>query len=162
MSLVLRVAALVAMMVTLAASAFAGARPSPVAGLPYRHSDFDFKVAWKTSLSGQGVAIEGVLKNVRYPGTAGVDVTVYLLDRDHRLLAREMTFPIPQPIKWGETRPFAVTLNQAALAQGDLLLFLIRYQGEDGNDGGTSWMSNFTVDAATGAVVEENREPTDW
>jgi hypothetical protein len=159
---VFRVAALLAVMVTLSATgALSAARPS-LAGLPYRHSDFDFKMAWKASQSGQGVAIEGVLKNVRYPRTVGVDVTVYLLDRDHRLLAREMTFPIPQPIRWGESRPFALTLDQAALAQGDLLQFLIRYQFEDGNDGG-SWMSDFTVDAATGAVVDvEYGVPADW
>ena len=163
MSLLLKVATLVMLGMLTTAPALHAAGMSPVAGLPYRHSDFDFKYAWKTSPLGQGVAIDGLFKNVRYYKVEGMVLTVSLLNSDKKVLADATTFPIPQRISMYDTRPFDVVLKNVTLSPGDRLRFLIHYRATDGLDGTGFWMSSFTVDAATGAALHERAQPAnEW
>lgn len=165
MSLLTKVATLLAtiLMLTVHAPAYAAGN-GPAAGLPFRHSDFDFKVAWNTSTLDQGVAIEGLLTNVRYPSVEGVDLSVWLVGKDNRVIACSTAFPIPQRIGEYDYSPFRLVLKNGLLSKGDVLQFLIRYRVNEGGQGGDSWLSSFAVDAATGAAVvgKTTTRPDDW
>jgi hypothetical protein len=138
-------------------------RPNPVAGLPYHHSDFDLKVAWKTSLTDEGLVVEGLIKNVRYAYMRDLDVTVALLDREKRVLAEHGELLVPVSLYIDYDQPFSVVLRDARPAPGDLLRFRITYRAVEGADSIFNWLSIFTVDAATGAAVEKVRKPLyDW
>ncbi len=164
MSLVRKVTSLLALLLMLTGYGTAyGAGNGPAAGYPFRHNDFDFKVAWKSAASDRGTAIDGLLKNVRYPSVAGVDLTVRLVDRENRVLAGGTAYPIPQRIMENDYSPFHVILRHGAPAKGDLLQFMIWYRINEGGQGGDHWLSSFVVDASTGEVVSRTTaKPDEW
>ena len=139
------------------------ARTSPFAGYPFRHADFDFKVAWKTSPSGSGISVDGILKNVRYYQVGDVQLWVKVLNKANKVLAEESTLFMPLPLEMDDYRPFSVTLQNVALAPGDMLNFVIMYRVIDDRRSSFNWLSSFTVDAMTGAApVKEGANPDDW
>lgn len=161
--MLLRIVSLVMLCMLSTAPELHAAGMSTVADLPYRHSAFDFKYAWKTAPLGQGVAIDGLVKNIRYFTVEGAVLTVSLLNGDKRVLAEATTIPIPQRIRMDEVLPFDMVLKGATLSPGDRLRFLILYLATDGSDGVGLWMSSFTVDATTGAVLAGKVRPaTAW
>jgi hypothetical protein len=163
MPFLIKVISVVAMLVSLSACTVNEyARQNPVADMPYRHSDFDFKVAWKTSPTDQGLAIEGLLKNVRYAQVESVTLSVFLLNSDNKVLATASTFPNPQTIKIDDYVSWGVILK-AVPSKGDRLKFLIDYHAQEGNDGASRWISYFTVDEATGSEIKERiKNPDQW
>lgn len=163
MSFTTKVAALLATILMLTVQAPAYAEGGPAAGLPFRHNAFDFKVAWKTTTVNQGVAIEGLLKNVRYPSVEGVDLSVRLVGKDNRVLVCGTDFPIPQRIGEYDYSPFRLVLKNGTVSKGDVLQFLIWYRINEGGQGGDRWLSSFAVDATTGAVVAKTAaKADDW
>ena len=154
MSLILRIAAMLvlALAVPAVASEY-GAATAPVQGFPYRHSAFDFRVAWKTSQTDKGALVQGLMKNVRYAYVEGVEVTVSLVNKDGKVLARRTDFAVPQQVAMGEVREFDLPLSHVAFSSGDKLEFTIRYRANEGGEDSFTWMSSFTVDALTGAPI---------
>jgi hypothetical protein len=126
---------------------------NPAAGYPFRHADFDFKVAWKITPSGTGIALDGLLKNVRYARVEDIHLTVKLLSSKNKVLAEQSTLFLPLPLEMDDYRPFSVTLANVKPAPGDLLNFSILYRVIDDRRSTFSWLSLFTVDALTGASV---------
>lgn len=130
-----------------------------VSGFPYRHSDFDYKVAWKTTQTNNAVVIDGVLKNIRYAAVDSVDVTVYLVGADGKVHGRTTTIPIPQHSRIDEIVPFTAELRNVALNQGDTFKFVIHYISSDGGpEDGNDWRSTFIADAMTGKIWHEETE----
>ena len=125
----------------------------PFAGLPYRYNSFDLKVAWKVEPTRQGLAVDGVLKNVRYARMDDLDVTVSLLDPRQRVLAKARTFIIPRSANLDEYRNFDLVLENVTLKKGDLFRFDIHYVAVDDHDSTLNWYTTFIVDAETGATV---------
>lgn len=164
MSFLIKIISILAMLVSLSACTLNEyARQSPVADLPYQHSDFDFKVAWKTYPTDQGLNIEGLLKNVRYAQAESVTLSVFLLNSENKVLASASTYPIPQTIKMDYYVPFDVVLINAAPKKGDRLKFLIDYKAQEGNNGASRWISYFTVDESTGIEIKESiKHPDQW
>ncbi|KAF0220612.1 MAG: hypothetical protein FD174_936 [Geobacteraceae bacterium] len=161
MSFLMKIISIAAMLLSLSACTMDEyVRRDPVADLPYRHSDFDFKVAWKTYLTDQGLNIEGLLKNVRYAQVESVTLYVSLLNSENKVLASDRTFPIPQTIKMDYYVPFDVILKNAAPQKGDRLKFVIDYKAQEGNEGASRWISYFTVDALTGIGFKESIKDT--
>lgn len=143
----------------------AAAQQYSVADFPYRHSDFDYKVAWKTTPSDGGVSISGLLKNIRYPFIDQVDVTIFLLGPNHKVRARKTALPVPQQSRQNDVVSFAVKLNNVSFNQGDTLAFAIHYNGSEGGGGGggVDWQSTFAVDAITGAPIKKgNGTSEEW
>lgn len=161
MSFVLRTIALVVLAVLAAVPTVHAGDVSPVAGMPYRYADFDFKYAWRTVQVDRGLAVDGLLKNVRYASVDDVVLTVSLLSREGKLLADATTFPIPQQIRMDYDSPFDLVLKNVVLSQGDLLRFQIRYRVNEGDTNSFNWLGSFTVDAATGRVPAEKGKPAD-
>lgn len=143
---------------------YAAIQQDPAAGFPYRHSDFDYKVAWKTTEENNVVAIDGILKNVRYPYIESLDLTVFLEGTDRKVRARATTIPFPQQSQVDEVVFFNAKLNNVTLKPGDTFKFVIHYVGgEGGQDGSSDWRSNFAVDAMTGAVRHrDNIKSEEW
>ena len=162
MALLRKVLSLVMLCILSAVPELHAAAASPVADLPYRHSAFDFKYAWKTAPLGQGTAIDGVVKNVRYFNVDGAVLSVSLLNGDSKVLAEATALPIPQEIRMDGVRSFDVVLKGVTLSPGDRLRFLVLYRAADGADGVGLWLSSFTVDATTGAVLTEKAQPAAW
>jgi hypothetical protein len=134
-----------------------------VAGYPYRYADFDYKYAWKSTRTNQGVAIEGVMKNVRYPAISSVQLTVLLLQKDGKIVGRESTFPMPQQSRENDVCHYSLLLKGIKPVVGDLLQFHVHYRGNEGNDEAIDWISSFKVDALTGAIIEPaNSRPDKW
>lgn len=135
------------------------ARHTNVAGYPDRHDDFDYKYAWKTTSTDHGVVIEGFMKNVRYYNIDSVELTVYVLGKDGKILARPATFPMPQMTREGDVVHFSLMLRDIKPAHGDVYQFLVHYSnGEVGH-----WISSFKADAVTGAVIRpQSRNPDEW
>lgn len=161
MSFVLRIVTLVMLAALTAVPTVRAADGSPAAGMPYRYDNFDFKYAWRTVQVDRGLAVDGLLKNVRYASVDDVVLTVSLLNREGKLLADATTFPIPQQIRMDYDSPFDVVLKGVVLSQGDLLRFQIRYRVDDGDSNSFNWLGSFTVDAATGRVLTEKGKPAD-
>jgi hypothetical protein len=136
----------------------------PAAGFPFRHSDFDYKVAWKTTEANNSVFIDGILKNVRYPYIESLDMAVFLLGTDGKVRARASTIPTPQQSQTGEVIPFTVELRNTTLNPGDTFKFLVHYQADlGGPEGGIDWRSTFAVDAVTGAALhKDSLKPEEW
>lgn len=135
-----------------------------VSEYPYRHADFDYKYAWKTTATDQGLAIDGVMKNVRYAYIDSLQLTVTAMGKDKSVVARASTFPMPQFSKVGDVTHFNLLLRNMKPAPGDELKFLVHYKGnEGGNQGGVDWYSRFKVDAVTGSVIRPPaRNPDEW
>ncbi|BCS54216.1 hypothetical protein [Geobacter sp. SVR] len=125
---------------------------------PFNHRDFDYHVAWKTSQPGDGVVIDGLLRNVRYASIDEIEVTVDLVAPDGKDRSHATVFPVPQYSRQDDVVPFGLKLpNVAAMSQGDTLRFMLHYRGSDGggDDNGIEWRSVFTVNAMSGAEVEK-------
>jgi hypothetical protein len=137
---------------------------NPAEGFPYRHSDFDYRVAWKTTAADNMVIIDGIMKNVRYPTINSIDLTVFLIGTDGKVRARITTLPFPQQTQGDTVVTFNAKLKDATLKPGDTFKFAIHYvAGEGGLDSGVEWNSTFTVDALTGAVLhKDNLKPEEW
>src|SRR5689334_16247890 len=124
--MMMKVATLVAMLVTLSAcSANYAAGKGPFAGYPYRHTISGYKVGWKTAQTDGGVVVDGILKNERYPYAEDVILTGWLYDKENRVIDKDIDYPIPQPIRDYGYRPFSLKFRNAALSQGDAIQLLI-------------------------------------
>jgi len=133
-----------------------------VAGYPYRYAAFDYKYAWKTVITDHGVIIEGMMKNVRYSFIDSVLLSVDLLDKDGKVLAKAADFPMPQQTGEGDVSYFDLQLRDIKPAPGDTFLFLVHYKGnEGGSHGNIDWISSFKVDALTGEVIKPPSRKTD-
>lgn len=134
------------------------------AGYPYRHADFDYKYAWKTTTTDHGVVIDGVMKNVRYAFIDSVVMTVEVLDKDGNLVARGSDFPMPQKMREGEVSHFSLLIRDIRPAAGEVFRFLVHYKGnEGGSRGNVEWISSFKTDALTGAVIRlPGKNPDEW
>ena len=160
MRILKRVAALLSVLISLSACAAPHAMQNPAAEFPFRHNDFDFRYAWKTNQTDQGIYIGALIKNVRYAAAEEVEVTVTLLNKEHKVISENTAFPIPQLITKGDYRSIGLLLKGAKLSEGDQLRFLVSYKASEGSQG-LSWRSSFTVDAATGAIVGAGEKPAD-
>ncbi|HZV81452.1 MAG TPA: hypothetical protein VFF53_04710 [Geobacteraceae bacterium] len=140
------------------------AKATDVAEYPYHYADFDYKYAWKTTATDHGVAIDGVMKNVRYSFIDSVVMTVEVLGKDGRIVARATDFATPQQSRQGDVIRFALLLRDSKPTAGDTFRFRVHYTGNDvGNQGGVDWVSSFEVDALTGAVIRPpSRHPDKW
>jgi hypothetical protein len=136
----------------------------PFAGYPNRYSGFDYKLGWQVSQDSQGVAIEGVLKNLRYGYVDSLTLSVRLVDREGRVVARNTTFTIPQRMSSADYRTFSLKLDKVSPTKGETLQFMIWSSGSEGGDGGFTWLSSFMADATTGAVLgaRESRNHDEW
>ena len=135
-----------------------GVQQSPAADFPFRHNAFDLKVAWKTSRFDKGLAIDGILKNVRYQQINDVEVTVSVIDKDNRVLGSDRTLVLPYPINMGDYVPFDLTVRNVVPERGDEFQFLIKYRAYDGGPGTFTWLSRFRTDALTGAAIVDKAE----
>lgn len=139
------------------------AHGTDVAGYPYRHADFDYRYAWKAATTDQGIVIDGVMKNVRYPYIDSITLTVDLLDRDGKSRAVASDFPRPQVTREGDVSRFGLVLKGVRPAAGDSFRFTVRYTGNEGNDQKINWISIFTADALTGNVIPPpDKSPDIW
>lgn len=142
---------------------YAATLQNSAAGFPNRHSDFDYKIAWKTAQVKKDVLIEGVMKNTRYANIDGIELTIFLVGKDGKTLARATALPFPQQSRADEVVSFSTKLHKVALKSGDTLKFIIQYTGSDGGGGGADGNSGFAVDAMTGASLhKENVKPDEW
>jgi len=128
----------------------------PFAGFPYRHNGFDFRKAWKASQSPQGLAVDGVLKNIRYFRVENLEITVSILRKGEKIFPEE-TYFFSGSIEREEYRDFALVLKNVTVVPGDLLQFIIRYNALDGTDA-FRWTSDFTADPVTGIPVHKAEE----
>lgn len=131
-------------------------RPKPFAAFPYRHNGFDFKQAWKASQTPEGLAVDGVLKNIRYFRVENLQVSVSV-HRKQRQVSPEETYFISGNMEREEYRDFGVMLKQVTVAPGDQLHFVISYNALDGSTP-FGWTSEFTADALTGVAVLKPEE----
>jgi len=137
------------------------ANATNVAGYPHRHTDFDYKYAWKTVATDRGVVIDGVMKNVRYPYIDSLQVTVFAVDKDGTVITRATTFPMPQQTRENDVCRFSLLLRNLRPGPDDAFHFLVSYRGNEG--GVVDWISSFKVDALTGAVIRPPaRNPDEW
>lgn|GEM_PF-667086 len=139
------------------------AHDADVSGYPYRHADFDYKYAWKTTTTDQGVAIDGVMKNVRYPYIDSIILKVEVLDRDGNRRSGASDFPHPQQTREGDVSRFSLLLRDVRPAAGDSFRFTVHYTGNEGSDQKINWISIFTADALTGTIIRPpGKTPDRW
>lgn len=135
-----------------------------VAEYPNRYAAFDYKYAWKTGNTDHGILIEGLLKNVRYTYIDSVLMTVNVLDKDGKIVAKASDFPMPQRSAVGDVSFFSLMLRGVKPAPGDIFEFKVHYKGSDGGDhSGVDWHSSFKVDAMTGAALRPpSKNTNEW
>jgi hypothetical protein len=155
--------ALVSLFILPACSAnYAVTQQNPASGYPFRHSDFDYKIAWKTTQVNNAVVVDGILKNVRYQSIESLELTVLLLGAGGKVRARATAIPIPQESRINDVISFSAQLHDVAINPGDTLRFEIQYEGEDDGEG-IDWLSTFSADAMTGEPRHKaNLKPEEW
>lgn len=130
---------------------------------PNRHAAFDYKYAWKTVTTDQGVMVEGIMKNVRYAFIDSIDIKVDLQDKDGKTVASASDFPMPQQTREGDVSHFGLLLTGGKPAAGDTFQFTVHYKGNEGDTSRLNWISIFKVDALTGAVIHpQGRNADKW
>lgn len=137
-------------------------QPTNISEYPHRYADFDYKYAWKTVRTDQGLMINGVMKNVRYPYIDSVDLTVFVRNRDDRVFARATTFPSPQQSRQGDVINFGLLIKGVKPVPGDVIEFLVHYKGSEGNDDALDWHNSFKADALTGAIIKPAITTYEW
>lgn len=157
-------AILASLMIMTACGAHQHVKQTSVTGYPYRYADFDYRYAWKTATTDHGVVIDGVMKNVRYAFIDSVYLTVNVLGKDEKVVARASTFPMPQQTRENDVCHFSLLLEDIKPAPGDVFQFLVHYTGnEGGKKSGINWISSFKVDALTGAAIRaQSGYPDEW
>ena len=161
MKILRRMAVLLTIALSLTACATQGATSqNPADKYTFTHKAFDLRYAWNVSQTDQGVRVDGLIKNPRYSSIDNIELRVALLNKAHQVIAKETTFPIPQMIQIDDYRNFGLLLRNAKLSEGDLLRFMVRYNVSEGQSG-NFWVSGFTVDAATGAIVGRQEKNDD-
>jgi len=163
MSYLLKIVTVLAALLVMAGCAMSQqyAKQTDLAGYPYRHAAFDYKYAWKTATTDQGVLIEGVMKNVRYAFIDSIDIKVELQGRDGKTVASASDFPMPQQTREGDVSHFGLLLKGSKPAAGDTFQFTVHYKGNEGDTSRLNWISIFKVDALTGAVIQPQGRNTD-
>lgn len=131
-------------------------RQDPYADRPFRLNRFDFQTAWKTTPSPQGLTVDLVLKNVRYMLVNDLSLDMELLSRDGKVISRGGDV-LSGSLRDGESGEMRVLLPNAQAAPGDRLHFKLSYNGIEGSVAHRP-VSDFTVDAATGAPIVDNSE----
>jgi len=148
-----RVAASLTVLISLAACAGTQVtKQNPADNFTFKHRDFDLHYAWNASQIEQGVRIDGLIKNVRYPNIDDLEIKVSLLNKEHKVIADGVAFPVPQKVQVNDYRSFGMILKNAKLSGGDQLQFLVSYSASEGQTA-LSWVSSFLVKAATGAPI---------
>ncbi len=130
-------------------------KPKPLAEFPHRHNSFDYKQAWKATQTSQGIVVEGVLKNIRYNRMDNLEIAVSV-QRDGKQISSEESYSLGS-LDREEYRDFDVLLKQVTMAPGDLMQFIIKYNGLDGTTT-FKWISDFKADAFTGVAVQKPEE----
>lgn len=140
------------------------AKDKDLSAYPYRHAAFDYKYAWKTTATDNGLLIAGVMKNVRYAYIDSVLLTVNAIDKDGKIVVHATEFPMPQQTRQDDECFFSLLLKNVKPVPGDILQFQVHYTGNEGEpDGTVNWHSSFKVDAMTGAVIIAPRKnPGNW
>lgn len=128
----------------------------PLAGYPFHHNRSDFKIAWKTIPSQRDVAVEVTLKNVRYPWVSNLRLDLSLKQGD-KVIAQNSA-PLFGGLRDGDYGKVTVQLRDVALSPDDQFRFRIRYNSTEGSTTRTR-VTEFTVDAVTGAVYENESSP---
>ncbi len=138
------------------------AETGPAAVYPYRYSSFDINVAWNTLPSGKTLMVNGLIKNMRYTQIEDIDVTISLLDKEKKEVSVGGALPIPIVLKSYDSEPFSAPLKGAELRPGSALQFVIRYRVNEGGTDNYTWMTSFTVDAASGALLNQPQPSNTW
>lgn len=110
--------------------------------LPQKYSQFDFKLAWDSKITDNGVIIEGVAWNLRWFRAEGLEIWVSLLDSDGRVMAKEVDLVRPDPLKVGEMANFSIKLPVKP-RPGSKLVFTYKFGAVEDVEGSTSWMQSF-------------------
>ncbi len=130
----------------------------PEAQLPYHHNTFDFKVAWNTSQAGNDMIIVGFIKNVQAMQVRGIELNVFVVDTYGRCLSKVSegtVLPDQINLQMNDYVHFSVKLKNTAIANENILKFIIDYRINNGSWYGRRGQSIFYVDMATGGLVEE-------
>jgi hypothetical protein len=142
---------LLALLATVSTAGAAGGNPA--AGLANRHNGYELKLAWQELQANGDVVVKGLIKNIRQNKVADLDVAVFLLDGQNRIVAADRTYPLPAPIVDHEYVPFNMTFrNMAADSTVQYVAFFIRYRNVDDLGWGNS---SFRYDLASGKEIEE-------
>ena len=155
MSCLLKILAILASLFVMAgcgAHNYTNMKYTDIAEYPNRYSAFDYKYAWRTTDTDNGILIEGLLKNVRYTYIDSVLMTVNILDKNGRIVAKAADFPMPQRSGDGDVSYFSLLLRDVKPAPGNILEFQVHYKGNEGGSG-VDWHRSFKVDAMTGIAI---------
>jgi hypothetical protein len=130
-------------------------KPDRFSGLPFRHSAFDFKKAWKLSPSPQGLSVDMVLRNVRYLQVDDVEVQASLL-RQGKVVAQDTAY-VHGSVAMDDFCKVQLLLPNASVSKGDLIYFRIQYRATEGNNS-LNWTSDFSANAISGVPVRKKDE----
>lgn len=110
--------------------------------LPRKYSQFDLKLAWDTRITEHGIAVEGLIWNLRWQHAESLEVWVSLLDPDGKVLTKAVGLVIPNPLNINEVSDFSVRLPMKP-PPGSKLRFTYSYYGVDDTEASTFWLQTF-------------------
>lgn len=120
----------------------APAAKDPFSAFPEKYSQFDMKLAWKTTVSEDGVLVSGVIRNTRWLFAEGLAVWVAVVGPDGKVAATDGTLIFPSTLNRGDDANFAVRLPLRP-QPGSHLTFTYRYNGVDDIEGSAAWIQSF-------------------
>lgn len=112
---------------------------------PHKYSQFDFKLAWNSTVTDTGITVEGLIWNLRWQHAESLEVWVSLLDAEGRELAKGVGMVIPSPLNINELSTFSVKLPGRPLP-GSKLRFTYSYYGVDDMESSTYWLQTFEAE----------------
>ena len=142
--------ALVALIVSLAGCAtYPDLNRQRLENLPHHYSQFDALLSWEERPVGDQLLVDGVYKNIRWDYEDNIEIWVAVLSPAGKILARSVSFVIPQELRLDEMAPFSLKLPVRA-APGLKLRFTYKYRASEGSSqegaGRIDWMQSFDTE----------------
>jgi hypothetical protein len=138
----------VILLLALSLSGCASMKYDPIITADYPSSIkfFDLTLGWKASVAESVMKIDGYARNNRYPVISDLELRIELLDKNHKLKAKQTFFFIPISMPIDSLSSFTVTLAATPL-KGDNLRFVYSYKAIEGSGESLYWFNNFEVPA---------------
>lgn len=111
---------------------------------PDFRKNFDVTIGWNVTQSAGLTAVEGYVRNNRFPVMEGLELWISLHDAAGSERAQKSFFIIPTSFRQDDFARFSVKLG-SGIQPGDKLRFLYRYKGVEDNEEALSWMNSFEV-----------------
>lgn len=109
---------------------------------PVFRKNYDVTIGWNVTGNNRQAAVEGYVRNNRYPIMQDLELWISLLDAAGVERVQKSYLIVPSSLSQDEFARFSVEFG-SVIQPGDKLRFLYRYKGVEDNEDALLWMNSF-------------------